>query len=103
MHLARDGAEGGDVIAHRPGSSRSLAFEWDDATVDCRCCRCCRRHPRGDCYGNGVCRRSLLDVLEGVDEGHEQWADVTVSGDEECAEGGSSDSNEYEDDFDTYV
>ena len=45
----------------------------------------------------------MLDVLEGVDEGHEQWADVTVSGDEECAEGGSSDSNEYEDDFDTYV
>ncbi len=31
------GAEDGDgVIAHRPGSSRSLAFEWDDATVDCR-------------------------------------------------------------------
>jgi hypothetical protein len=36
VHLARDGAEGGEVIAHRPGSSRSLAFEWDDATVDCR-------------------------------------------------------------------
>ena len=42
-------------------------------------------------------------MLEGVDEGHEQWADVTVSGDEEGAAGRSSDSNEYEDDFDTYV
>ena len=62
--LACGGGEGGGVVtAHRPGSSRWMAFEWDGATVDCRCVACQFRSRKNFCR----------DDRAGRDQYHIPW------------------------------
>ncbi len=49
-----------------------------------------------DDHDHAFCCRSLMDVVEEEEGGGRQWADLSLSVEEDEAE-----SDEYEDDFDT--